>query len=655
MHPAAAPIRHPSGAIVADLVQALDQRGDVAKAADIGIEREAIFQIGRRLKPEVIGFAQAVQELGNALAIARDLIIESELGTPEGDFVEDILKRLAEATKRGDFDAGKKAVDSALASLGRTDQAGRAARPSSRKILLEAGVKLELLRRDPFAAAQRIEAIAAIETPEGPAAWSPSYWDRFNICLAEGEIAGVHLSLEVATEMARRMADTARDSDERGAALVLLGNALRMLGERESGRARLGEAVAAYREALLENTRARVTAPMGRDPDEPRGCAQARRRPGERHGAAQRSCRRLSRGAAGMDPRADAARLGRDKKDLGAALATLGEREGGTARLAEAAAACRDALREQTRERGPLQWAATQVNLGNVLMLLGERESGTARLQEAVTAYREALREQTRESPPREWAGTQVQLGAALYRVGERQPGTAELKEAAGAFREALREHRRDSVPLLWAMTQNNLGLALALLGERQSGTAELEEAAACYHEALKEYTRARLPLDWASTQNNLGLALTTLGQRESGTARLKEAVAAFRLALREFTRERVPPQWSATKVSLGLALLRLGERQSGTARLEVAAAAFHEALKERPRERAPVRWAAAQLHLAEAALAMFTKTVDANHLDEALERVGGALEEACKAKAADLVETAERLCEKIRAAKGTL
>ena len=64
MHPAAAPIRHPSGAIVADLVQALDQRGDVAKAADIGIEREAIFQIGRRLKPEVIGFAQAVQELG---------------------------------------------------------------------------------------------------------------------------------------------------------------------------------------------------------------------------------------------------------------------------------------------------------------------------------------------------------------------------------------------------------------------------------------------------------------------------------------------------------------------------------------------------------------------------------------------------------------
>jgi hypothetical protein len=37
-----------------------------------------------------------------------------------------------------------------------------------------------------------------------------------------------------------------------------LGNALRVLGERESGTARLDEAVAAYREALQERTRERV-------------------------------------------------------------------------------------------------------------------------------------------------------------------------------------------------------------------------------------------------------------------------------------------------------------------------------------------------------------------------------------------------------------
>jgi hypothetical protein len=42
-----------------------------------------------------------------------------------------------------------------------------------------------------------------------------------------------------------------------------LGNALRILGERERGTARLEEAVSAFREALQENTRARVPLDQG--------------------------------------------------------------------------------------------------------------------------------------------------------------------------------------------------------------------------------------------------------------------------------------------------------------------------------------------------------------------------------------------------------
>ena len=79
------------------------------------------------------------------------------------------------------------------------------------------------------------------------------------------------------------------------------------------------------------------------------------------------------------------------QNNLGNALWTLGERESGTARLEEAVAAYRDALKEWTRERVPLDWAMTQNNLGIALWTLGERESGTARLEEAVAAYRDAL------------------------------------------------------------------------------------------------------------------------------------------------------------------------------------------------------------------------------------------------------------------------
>ena len=156
------------------------------------------------------------------------------------------------------------------------------------------------------------------------------------------------------------------------------------------------------------------------------------------------------------------------------------------------------------RSNGP----RPQNNLGNALETLGERESGTARLEEAVAAYREALKECTRERVPLDWAMTQNNLGTALGTLGERESGTARLEEAVAAYREALKEYTRERVPLDWAMTQNNLGNALGTLGERESGTARLEEAVAAYREALKERTRERVPLDWAMTQNNLGNAL---------------------------------------------------------------------------------------------------------------------------------------------------
>ena len=128
-----------------------------------------------------------------------------------------------------------------------------------------------------------------------------------------------------------------------------LGNALSTLGARETGTARLEEAVSAFRLALQELTRERV----------PLHWAEA-------------------------------------QMNLGNALARLGEREAATAPLEEAVSSFRLALQEWTRERVPLQWAQAQMSLGVVLSVLGERETGTARLSEAVTAWICALRSATR-------------------------------------------------------------------------------------------------------------------------------------------------------------------------------------------------------------------------------------------------------------------
>src|ERR1700736_3836659 len=107
--------------------------------------------------------------------------------------------------------------------------------------------------------------------------------------------------------------------------------------------------------------------------------------------------------------------------------------------------------------RAPLDWAWTQNNLGTALGALGERESGTARLEEAVAAFRDALRERTRARVPLDWAETQTNLGNALRLLGERESGTARLEEAVAAFRDALQERTQARVPLDWAVTQMNL------------------------------------------------------------------------------------------------------------------------------------------------------------------------------------------------------
>jgi tetratricopeptide (TPR) repeat protein len=107
------------------------------------------------------------------------------------------------------------------------------------------------------------------------------------------------------------------------------------------------------------------------------------------------------------------------------ALGEQGDQRGDNNALLVAIALYRAALEEMTRERVPLDWAATPNNLGIVLRTLGERESGAARLEEAVAAYRAALEEMTRERVPLQWATAQNNLGGALLRLGERESGTA--------------------------------------------------------------------------------------------------------------------------------------------------------------------------------------------------------------------------------------
>lgn len=312
------------------------------------------------------------------------------------------------------------------------------------------------------------------------------------------------------------------------------GDVLRVLGERESGTARLKQAVQVYQAALQERRRERV----------PLDWAQT-------------------------------------QSDLGFAFWRLGERQGDTEGLEKAVQAYQAALQERERSRVPLDWAETKHRLGKALWRLGERESGTGRLEQAVLAHQAALREWTRDRVPLDWARIQNDLGNALLALGERESGTERLLQATQAYQAALLERTRGRVPLDWAMTQNNLGVALLLLGARESGTGRLERAVQTFRASLQEWTRERVPFEWARVQNNLGLALQAIGHRSNDAASLEHAVRAYQAALQEWTRERAPLEWAKAQDNLAQALQMLGEHESGTARLEQAVRAHQAALQE--------------------------------------------------------------------------
>jgi len=206
----------------------------------------------------MLDFDQAIIELEKAVDVALDVIAKGEHGTNYDEFVDIVLAKVAEKTRLGDFDGGAQAVDEALTELDQREREQRDAFRRSRTAILEAGLGQDILRRDSVGAARRIEEIATVDHPDERPPWSAAFRERFDGFFEEGGTKGINSSLAIAIELARRMATSARDSDERGTVSILLGNALGTLGERESGTARLEEAVMAYRAALEEWTRDRV-------------------------------------------------------------------------------------------------------------------------------------------------------------------------------------------------------------------------------------------------------------------------------------------------------------------------------------------------------------------------------------------------------------
>ena len=189
-------------------------------------------------------------------------------------------------------------------------------------------------------------------------------------------------------------------------------------------------------------------------------CAARAWRARQRHGAAGRGGRRLSRGTCGTHRERAPLDWAKTQYDLGDALFSLGKRENGTARLEEAAAAYRAALEVYTRVALRSTGPRRQSNLGKVLQTLGERENGTAgwRRRSLPTArrWRNRIASACRLSGPD--PGQSRRRAAEARRARERHgaagTGDCRLSRGAGGIHPRARAAGMGG-------GQNNLGYAL--------------------------------------------------------------------------------------------------------------------------------------------------------------------------------------------------
>ena len=229
-------------------------------------------------------------------------------------FVEDVSTRLAETIKHRRF-ARRQGLDEPW-PISSAPKATRCI--ASRSIEREIPVEIRL-QQDLLAALNKplwLMRIAAtrLELYGRPASLVAKIRERGTLFCGRTNDARRSISaLEDAIELGRRMLRLQpRDTRSARNRTQFLGTALSELGERESGTARLEEAVAAYRDALEERTRERVPLDWAMTQNNLGSCASAPRRARERHGAARGGRRSLSRRAGGKDPRARAAPMGDD-------------------------------------------------------------------------------------------------------------------------------------------------------------------------------------------------------------------------------------------------------------------------------------------------------------------------------------------------------
>jgi hypothetical protein len=115
----------------------------------------------------------------------------------------------------------------------------------------------------------------------------------------------------------------------------------------------------------------------------------------------------------------------------------------------------------------------TQNNLGNTLLILSQRERSVDRLKASMDCFLEALKEQTIERVPLDWAMTASNLGMALVQFGDLEGNPHRIQSGIEALREAQSVFQKAGANRYAAGNEQKLAAAESILSECSRGAGD--------------------------------------------------------------------------------------------------------------------------------------------------------------------------------------
>jgi hypothetical protein len=263
--------------LVAGYAEKFVRARDVAE----GFIREMAKRVASDKALDLDGMKQAVR---NAIEIYETEIAGRPVETNLDDIVNRALARAKEQVDRGQSGLARATLRKAAEEMRREEQERRELYAAGVTALYTQARDIALAAYDAAAAAEATVALARSIHGSSAAKIAEFLSSEVQALCEHGRDRGSNVHLVAAITLGREQLALAASDEERVAAYKNLGGALWRLGERESGTARLEEAVVTYRAALEKGTP--VSARLGWDAEQSRRRAYQARRARERDGEA---------------------------------------------------------------------------------------------------------------------------------------------------------------------------------------------------------------------------------------------------------------------------------------------------------------------------------------------------------------------------------